>query len=166
MERMRMNSVALRHIGTQKRAAQAPAKTEGRKRRKLCTASTDDSVHLQVVPGNEEEAPTSVVTKVVVPKDHHSLGAFVFLPTELRHLIFLMLDHAALGHLALTSTQMCSLVQSFIYTNTGLRKVLPNSPSSFLDMVDPRHFVSLSEYSTHACTVTDACINVYNSFNL
>ena len=148
MERMRMNAVALRHIGTQKRAALAPAKIEGRKRRKLCAAGTDDSLHLQVVPVSEGEEPTSVksiVTTIAVPIDHHSLGLFVFLPTELRHFVFLMLDHAALGQLALASTQMCSLVQSFTYTNTGLREVLPKSPSSFLDTVDPQHFTSLGK---------------------
>ena len=60
-------------------------------------------------------------------------------------MIFLLLDHAALGHLALTSTQVCSLVQSFLYTHTGLRKVLPPSPSSFKDEVDPQNFAKLGK---------------------
>jgi len=87
-----------------------------------------------------------------VPEEHHSFGLFVFLPTELCHMIFLLLDRAALGHLALTSTQMCSLVQSYVYTRA---KVLPPSPSSFQDEVDPQNFAELGK-----------CLSQYNNYVL
>ena len=147
MEQTRTSGIALRPNVPQKRAALTSAKKEGKKRRRLCISSASNSLNLQVVPECELELTgvRPLVAQLTVPEEHHSLGLFVFLPTELCHMIFLLLDHAALGHLALTSTQVCSLVQSFLYTHTGLRKVLPPSPSSFKDEVDPQNFAKLGK---------------------
>ena len=147
MEQTRTSGIALRPNVPHKRAAPTSAKKEGKKRRRLCIASASNSLNLQVVPECELELTgvRPLVSQLTVPEEHHSLGLFVYLPTELCHMIFLLLNHAALGHLALTSTQVCSLVQSFLYTHTGLRKVLPPSPSSFLDEVDPQNFAKLGK---------------------
>ena len=143
MERTRTSGVALRPYVPKKRAELTSAKKDGTRR--LCVASTSNSLNLQVVPECELEL-TSVrplVAQPTVPEEHHSLGLFIFIPTELCHMIFLLLDHSALGYLALTSTQVCSLVQSFLFTHTGLRKVLLPSLSSF--QVDPQNFAKLGK---------------------
>ena len=153
MERTRTSGIALRPNPPQKRAAVTAARKEGKKRRR-CTTSTSNSLNLQVVPECEMELTgvRPLVTQLTVPEEHHSFGLFVFLPTELCHMIFLLLDRAALGHLALTSTQMCSLVQSYVYTRA---KVLPPSPSSFQDEVDPQNFAELGK-----------CLSQYNNYVL
>ena len=147
MERTRTSSVALSPYVPKERAAQTSAKEDGTKKRRLFVASTSNSLNLQVVPECELEL-TSVrplEAQLTVPEEHHGLGLFVFLPTELCHKIFLLLDHAALGHLALTSTQVCTLVHNFLFTHAGLRKILPPSPSSFEDEVDPQNFAKLGK---------------------
>ena len=75
----------------------------------------------------------------------HTMGFFVLLPTEILHSLLAFLDHGSLGYLALTSTEMCTAVKNYVYTLAGLRRVVPETPTSYADIVDPDDYKNLGE---------------------
>lgn len=123
----------------------APPQNGNRKRRKCVTDA--------VVSGSKIvwNKPNSDLEQ----EDYqNSMGFFSYLPTEILHLLLHLLDHSSLGNLAQSSPEMCDAVQAYVYTHAGLKQVLPKSPSSFIDKVDPEDFRSLGKCWYHFNQIT------------
>lgn len=78
-------------------------------------------------------------------------GYFACLPPEILHKVLSSLGPADMQSLALSSRQLVSYVQGYVYTAAGLSRILPSSPSSFSDVVSNDAFIGLGIKNHNKC---------------
>lgn len=143
-----------------KRHHHSPARKDTRKRHRLLNAASAQ-VTVSITTSQEEQAEENsrVLPKSTSPEmseaspstgscidhGHGSMGLLCCLPTEVLHLLLAFLDTRALGRLALSSSEVCVAVRNYVYTVTGLRRLLPRAPVQFGDSVSTEDFKKLGE---------------------
>ena len=126
-----------------KRCCNVLQQRNGRKRRRIAAKFTPEettvALALKVVP---DYVHSSIVKQSL---EQHSMGVFSCLPLEILQFIFTFLDRNSLGILGLSSSELCTAVRSYVYTNTGLKQVLPRAPNSSSEEVDTSQFRELGK---------------------
>ena len=129
-----------------KRCCSVLHRRDGRKRQRFAARITPEPSSaaavkvVQEVHDDEVHRPT---TKKSL--EQHSMGVFSCLPLEILQFIFTFLDCNSLGILGLSSSELCAAIRSYVYTNTGLKQVLPRAPNSFSEQVNANQFGELGK---------------------